>query len=290
MKVLTTLAFTLLFPFGIMAQVIQGNPEYSNDETKEIIEQLIESHGGWEKWATAPSIRYDNVFYNTSPNAAKNPWWVSTEVIEQHGEKRNEQRVFHEYHLGGNKGSFQMAYDGENVWASENWGIGNYPKFMTYFFYYFLNLPWLTQDDNVILSAPEMATYNELEVAKITMTFKEDPAIGKVNKDSFVLYISQETGKLVAYEYSMGFGAQLDIMGLPKSAETMGPVFRHIDEYVNIDGLLFPSRMHTTNTDQSNTYGHHALLNYSISDRFDSMKVMMPAKAVVDESSSVRAE
>lgn len=290
MKVLAILVLTVLFPFGITAPVTQGSPDYANDETKEIIEQLIESHGGWDKWATAPSIRYDNVFYNTSPSASQNPWWVSTEIIEQKGERRNDQRAFQEYHLGGSKGSFQMAHDGENVWASENWGIGNYPKFMTYFFYYFLNLPWLTQDNNVMLSVPEMATYNEQEVAKIKMTFKEDPSIGKVNKDSFVLYISQETGRLIAYEYSMGFGAQLDIMGLPKSAETLGPVFRHIDEYVSIDGLFFPARMHTTNMDQSNTYGHHALLNYSINERFDLNKVKMPAKAVVDESSSVRAE
>ncbi len=283
------LIILLSIPQIIAAQVVKGTPEYKSDQTKEVIENMIEAHGGWETWANAPSIKYDNVFFNTSPNA-KNPWWAATEMIEQIGSSVNDRNVFQSYHLGGEKGDFKMGYDGTEVWASPDWGIGNYPKFMTYFFYYFLNLPWLTQDNNVVLSEIETAVYNEREVYKITMNFKEDPAIGKVNADSYVLFIDQETNLLVAYEYSVGFGAQLDAMGIPKGAEVLGPVFRHIDEYVEVDGLYFPARMHTTNPAQSNTYGHHALINYSIDTPFWTNKSLKPENAIVDNSSSKRAK
>lgn len=287
-QVLILLA-ALSIPNKSAAQVIKGMPDYNNEQTKEVIENMIEAHGGWELWANAPSIKFDNVFFNTSPQAA-NPWWVSTEIIEQTGASVNDRKVFHNYHIGGKEGGFSMGYDGNEVWASPDWGIGNYPKFMTYFFYYFLNLPWLTQDDNVLLSEVTGAEYNGSQVYKINMTFKEDPAIGKVKADSYVLFIDQESYQLVAYEYSMGFGAQLDAMGLPKGAKILGPVFRHIDEYVEAGGLYFPARMHTTNQAQTNTYGHHTLINYSIETPFMGKIVQKPNDAVVDNSSSKRAE
>ncbi len=281
---LITIAPTIAF-----SQVTRETPEFKEESTKTIINEMINAHGGWDAWANAPSIKYDNIFFNTSPNA-KNPWWVSTEIIEQKGSDVNDRKVYQYYHIGGQKGGFEMAYDGEEVWASSNWGIGNYPKFMTYFFYYFLNLPWLTQDENVMLSEIEEAIYNGKPIYKVEMTFKKDPAIGKVKADSFVLYIDKEQKVLLAYEYSVGFGAQLDIMGTPKERKTMGPVFRHIDEYTNINGLLFPARMHTTNTDQSKVYGNHALINYSISTTFELNKIQRPEDGVVDESSTERAE
>lgn len=279
----------LLISQTSVAQVVRGIPEYKSNETKETIEKMIIAHGGWEKWANAPSIKYDNVFFNTSPQAS-NPWWVSTEIIEQSGATVNDRKVFHSYHIGGKEGGFTMGYNGTEVWASSDWGIGNYPKFMTYFFYYFLNLPWLTQDNNVVLSALEEAKYNEKQVYKIEMTFKEDPAIGKVKADSYMLFIDQETHRLLAYEYSMGYGAQLDAMGLPKGAEVLGPVFRHVDEYVEVDGLYFPARMHTTNQSQANTYGHHALINYSLDTPFWTKKAEKPEGSVIDSSTSKRAE
>lgn len=292
MKKITSLIIFLIIlstPQSSSAQVVRGTPEYRGEQTKEIIENLIEAHGGWETWANAPSIKYDNIFFNTSPNA-KNPWWVNTEIIQQKGSKRNDQKVFQEYHIGGSKGSFMMGYDGKDVWATENWGIGNYPKFMTYFFYHFLNLAWLTQDDNVVLSEITTADYNGKSVFKVEMTYKNDPAIGKVKADSYVLFIDQESNMLVAYEYSLGFGAQLDAMGLPKGAKVMGPVFRHIDEYVEVEGLFFPARMHTTNQAQTNTYGHHALTNYSVSTPFEEDKIIRPEKSIIDASSAKRAE
>lgn len=286
------IATTVIIAFlsvSIQAQVERGIPEYKGEQTKEVIRQMIKAHGGWERWANAPSIKYDNVFFNTSPQAS-NPWWVSTEIIEQSGASVNDREVFHNYHIGGKEGGFNMGYDGEEVWATPDWGIGNYPKFMTYFFYYFLNLPWLTQDNNVVLSDLETGDYNGKKVYKIEMTFKEDPAIGKVKADSYLLFIDQESHHLLAYEYSMGFGAQLDAMGLPKEREVLGPVFRHVDEYVEVEGLYFPARMHTTNQSQENIYGHHVLINYSISTPFNASKSQKPSGAIVDQSSHIRAK
>ena len=292
MKYLVTslILIGLLFPTGLAyAQVKKEKPNYASSETEQIITNMIEAHGGWDTWSNASSISYDNVFYNTFAPAGQNPWWVNYEIIEQMGSSRNDQRVFQRFDLGGPKGGFTMARNGEEVWASSNWAIGNYPKFMSYFFYYFLNLPWLTQDDIVQLSAPETADYKNEKVYKIKMTFSEKPAIGKTKRDWFTLYIDQESHRLVAYEYAMTYGAQMDIMGMPASAEFIGPVLRHIDEFVEVDGLLFPARMHTTDLGESQVYGHHALINYSITKAFDNALVVKPSDGVTDTSSDHRA-
>lgn len=290
--IITQFLFTIMFSLILLpalAQVVREAPEYETEQIKEVIEQMIEAHGGFETWAEAPSIKFDNVFFNTSATGNQNPWWISTEIIEQVGDEVNDRRVFQHYHIGGAKGDFSMGYNGDEVWATTNWAIGNYPKFMNYFFYYFLNLPWLTQDDVVTLSNMDEAIYNNQEVITIEMGFKESPAVGKTALDSFKLFIDKRTKMLVAYEYSAGFGAQLDIMGMPKDRKVLGPVFRHIDEYKNVGGLIFPTRMHTTNQSQSAVYGHHSLINYSISTPFDESKSAKPDSANVDISSAERA-
>ncbi|MFV1884131.1 MAG: hypothetical protein ACMZ7B_06575 [Balneola sp.] len=286
--IISMLAFSAI-SLSIQAQVVRGMPQYESNQIEEIIGEMIEAHGGWESWANASSIKYDNIFYNTGAGQGQNPWWVSTEVIEQTGSEVNERRVYQKYHIGGAKGGFTMGYDRNEVWAKD-WAIGNYPKMMQYFFYYFLNLPWLTQDDLVVLSDLQEKEYNGKEVFTIRMTFKGKPAIGKTSNDSFNLFIHKDSHQLLAYEYSIGFGAQLDAMGIPKEREVLGPVFRHIDEYTEVEGLLFPARMHTTNQSQANIYGHHVLINYSVTTPFDSLKSEKPEGALVDHSSHLRAK
>lgn len=287
-KAILTILTVLFLTLDSFGQVARETPDYESEAIKEIIEQMIETHGGWANWSGAPSIKYDNIFFNTGAGEGQNPWWVSTEIIEQKGNTRNDQRVHQFYHSGGKEGGFSMGYNGEEVWASSNWAIGNYPKFMNYFFYYFLNLPWLTQDDQVKLTNLEEDKYKEKDVYLVTMSFKEAPAIGKTEKDGFKLYIDKEEYILLAYEYWMGYGAQLDAMQIPKEREVMGPVFRHIDEYVTVDGLKFPSRMHTTNGAMTAVYGHHSLINYSINTLFDGDKANIPSGAVIDESVATR--
>jgi hypothetical protein len=124
------------------------------------------------------------------------------------------------------------------------------------FFFYFLNLPFLTQDPNVRLSDAGMGKLpgSDTEYIRVSMEFTEKPTVGKTAQDTFKLYIDPETYRLAAYEYVIGYGAMLDAMGIPEG-QMMPPMLRIHDKFTKIGGLVMPSEMHTMAADGSMTFG-----------------------------------
>lgn len=249
---------------------------YATSETEDVINRLVEAHGGLDKWKNATTIAFDNVMYNPFAQSEAEKWWVSREVIDQ-----KTRRAYQYWQID----DAVLVYDGEETWTT-NWNRGNPPKMMVHFFYYFTSLPWLTQDDNVHLGEPGKGSLPgfDKEYVTIDMSFTEKPGVGKTERDLFKLYIDPDTYMLQGYEYSLGYGALLDLMGVPEG-ELFGPMLRVHDAFTDVDGLLFPAQFHTMPTDGSTTYGNHVILNYSLTEPFDESRVAKPADAVVDMSS-----
>ncbi len=274
------LVASALWTAGLAGRGYAQGPEYLSPDTRPIVVRMVEAHGGLARWRQAPTIRYDNVFFNPAEADAM-PWWVARETIDQ-----RTRRAYHDWTLDG----AQLAYDGQRVWTV-GWRQGNHPAFMALFFYYFLNLPWITQDANVVLGPPGRARLPNLdqEFDTVRVTFRPPHLAGRTGQDRFLLYIDPATHMLRAYEYVIGYGAMLDLMRVPPEALASGPVLRWIDDYTSVEGLQFPARMHTTNVAGTRTYGYHALINYSLSDPFDETRMRMPQGAVVDSSRAERA-
>ncbi|MDX1619010.1 MAG: hypothetical protein R3224_09510 [Balneolaceae bacterium] len=120
------------------------------------------------------------------------------------------------------------------------------------------------------------------------MSFKEDPAIGKVKSDTYRLYIDAESYRLLAYEYTVGYGALLDIMRMPGERSYVGPVLRHIDIYREVNGLTYHYQMHITDLQQSAVFGQHVLIDYAFDKKITDLIGDKPAGAVIDRSSGER--
>jgi hypothetical protein len=153
-----------------------------------------------------------------------------------------------------------------------------------------VNLPWLTQDNNVKLGEVTKLKHDAFknEVYKIKMTFTESATHGKSVRDTFTLYIDSETHLLNGYEYTVGYGPLLDVLKIPKTQEVFGPVLR-INTYTDaVNGLKFPMLMTTKSADLKQQYGDHALYNYIINLEFDEKRIIKPANAVVDNSKDTR--
>ena len=69
----------------------QNGPRYDSPETEELIEHMIEAHGGMEKWRSAPSLSYDHKMID--PSHPDDPW-LSVEMVEQ-----GRRRMYHEWPL-----------------------------------------------------------------------------------------------------------------------------------------------------------------------------------------------
>ena len=258
--------------FFIHTSVCTAYPNYASDESKRVVEAMVEAHGGLKKWRDAPSIRYDDIMHNPYAGKGEFAWWVAHEVIDQKTRK-----VWQNWPMD----DARIGFDGKQVW-SQNWHKGNPSASMVHFFYYFVNLPWLTQDDGVILAEPARFVWPEtdVELYEVRMTFDEAPDVGKSGKDFFVLYIHPETYRLVGYQYGNGYKPLIDLMNMPEGQEVFGPLWRQITRYEEVGGLLFPTAFHTMPEAGARIVGDHVILNIDVSTPFEDDYAARPKEAV----------
>ena len=207
-------------------------------------------------------------------------FWINSQTIDM-----KTRRSYQDWPLFGS----QMSYDGKEAWSA-NWRINNPPNHQHSVFYYYVNLPWLTQDEYVELSTVEKLKHPAFnnEVYKIKMTFSQSPTLGKSAKDSYTLYIDSQTFLLNGYDYTVGYGALLDQMNIPKDQEVFGPVLR-INNYTGeLNGLKFPMLMTTNSNDLKQQYGDHAIYDFKINEGFDEKRMTKPENGVVDTSKDIR--
>lgn len=252
--------------------------KYASNETKEVIEKMIKAHGGYDEWKSLKTLSFTNSMYSESLGFVR--FWVADQTVDMQN-----RRSYQYWPLFGS----QLTYDGSEVWATD-WRSGNPPNHQHSVYYYYVNLPWLTQDDKVTLGEVTQIKHPAFknEVFKIKMSFTESPIIGKSAKDTFTLYIDTQTYILNGYEYTVGYGPLLDVLKLPKDKEVFGPMLR-INTYTgDVNGLKFPMLMTTKSLDLKQQYGDHAIYNYKINGEFDEQKMVKPENAIVDKSSDVR--
>lgn len=272
-------ALILTLVFGVLAIGSSfGQEKYASKETKEVIEKMITAHGGFEQWKKVKTLSFTNSMYSESLGFVR--FWVADQTIDM--QKR---RSYQDWPLFGS----QMTYDGSEVWTT-NWRVGNPPNHQHSVYYYYVNLPWLTQDENVVLGAVTKLKHPAFknEVYKVQMRFTESPVLGKSNKDTFTLFVDAQTYILAGYEYTVGYGPLLDILKVPEEQAVFGPMLR-INTYTgDINGLKFPMLMTTKSLDLTKQYGDHAIYDYKIDGNFDEERMVKPDNAVVDSSQDTR--
>lgn len=252
--------------------------KYASKETKEVIEKMIKAHGGFEKWKNLKTLSFTSTMYSKSLGFLK--FWIKNQTIDM-----QTRRSYQDWPLIGSK----MSFDGEKTW-SVDWRVGNPPNHQHSVFFYYINLPWLTQDKNVKLGNVEKIKHPAFknEVFKIKMSFTEVPTLGKSIKDTYTLFIDTKNYVLNGYEYTVGYGPLLDVLKLPKERKVFGPLLRINNYSADINGLKFPVLMTTNSLDLKEQYGDHAIYNFKMNEEFDEKRMIKPQNGVVDTSKDVR--
>jgi hypothetical protein len=276
MKKLIVLSLTILIVSSITAKA----PKYASMETKEIIEKMIKSHGGYERWAAMKTFSFSTAMHSKDLGILR--FWINDQVVDMAS-----RRSYQDWPLVGSK----MSFDGEKVW-SVDWRVGNPPSHQHSVFFYYLNLPWLTQDENANLGKAELLKHKAFdnEVYKVKMSYKKSPTVGKSAKDTYTLFIDSKTYLLVGYEYTVGYGPILDVIGVPKDKDVFGPVLRKNNYTAAINGLKYPLLFTTHDADYTTQYGDHAVYNISLDVAFDEARMVPPENAVVDPAIDKRKE
>lgn len=223
-----------------------------------IIHDMIAAHGGMDTWRNAPTFAFTDQWGDAPATAF---------VVEQ-----TSRRAY--FDVTGT--DIQVAWDGAKAW-SMNWPTPTPVRFLALLNYYFINLPWLTQDPGVVLAAPGTGTIPGDETPYITVMMTFEPGTGDTPDDYYRLYIHPETKLLRACDYIVTYQALLD--------EGQSSTPEHLLVYsgtTTVDGLVLPTGF--TIYENGEVYAACTISDYSLATPFDEARMTMPEGAVVDTS------
>ncbi len=266
-------ALTILGPRAVMGQT------YATREARETTERMIAAHGGMNPWEEAPSFSFSIAMYLPQlpiidGRKYGNNWRHYSVAVEP---KTSQGFVFLP-----DDGADEpiIGYDGTDIWyQSYGFDIPNFndgPAGLLYFHYSMLNLPWLTQTSNARLrqrdNTESLGYYEDLVVLDLTF--------GEEGGGRYELFVDPETDLL------RGIGqtaAMPDLPGAvfpsPPDSTLRGSIYRLIDEYTEVDGLIIPSNYTSIRMteDGNSVMGSHIVYDASFSRPFEQGSEERPA-------------
>lgn len=243
---------------------------------RELVSAMLQAHGGMEAWRGAQALQFTHILM--FGEVLHTEWFISQETTEIAS-----RRTYQEWPLF--KG--RLGYDGKTTWT-QNWQIENPPGVNVNAAYVMLALPWLTQEADVVLTEQGTGTLPSDSVAYDVVRMTYSAGTPEQRRKYYDLYIHPQTHVLRAVAYNITYGAFLDLIGLPKEKQSLGPFLHVFYEHTREGGLLFPSKYDTFDPTQHNA-GRHAVIGYSLSVPFDEARLTPPKDAVVDRSSGERS-
>ncbi|MCI0450995.1 MAG: hypothetical protein L0Z51_01240 [Candidatus Latescibacteria bacterium] len=224
-----------------------------------IVQDMIAAHGGMEAWKNAPTVSFTDQWGESAPRMAF--------VVEQ-----SSRRAYFDIPGTATAG----AWDGGKAW-SVDWPTPTPVRFIALLNYYFVNLPWLTQDPGVILSEPGTGRLRDDSVEYVTVMMTFEPGTGDTPDDYYRLYIHPETKMLRACDYIVTYQA---LMG---EGQTSTPEHCLVyDQMTPAEGVMVPSHFIIYEGEQ--VYAECSIGGYSLAKAFDESRMTMPEGAVVDAS------
>jgi hypothetical protein len=246
-------------------------PTYADRKTERLVEKMLAAHGGLDAFRDAPSIRYEHEMLD--PGNPADPW-VSHEVHEP-----GSRRTYHEW--PGDEA--RIGFDGTSVW-SVGWKRQNPPSMMSGVSFFFLFLPWITQDDGVHLEAGPRQRVEAIDEKRslltVRMTFE-----GASEHEYYELYVDPKTYLLAGVEYTVTSPAMLRLFGAEEQGY-LGPLLKVYARHVEAGGLVLPERYDTWTGGRR--YGMHFARAYALDQPFEEARARAPEGAVLDRSESVR--
>jgi hypothetical protein len=267
LTVRTTGSFLLVLLGLLMASLrVSGDQEEPTLPTADtIVDRMIEAHGGMATWKNAPTISFTDEFRPGDAEAG-----MPSHVTVEQG-RRRATIDYPDPHMA-------LTWDGERCWTV-NWQLPTPPRFLALLNYYFLDLPWLTKDDGVLLGEPGFEVLPGEDARTISIQMGFEAGTGDTPDDYFVLLIDPETYRLRGCRYIVTYKD-----ALPEGVEASPEHLLLYDSFVDVEGLLLPSHYTIYDLDHA-VYATCEVRDWSLRKPFDEVRMQMPDGAVVDTSS-----
>jgi hypothetical protein len=246
-----------------------GNDPKTNDGNASalrgprIVQDMIRAHGGLEPWRAAATVSFEDAWGGEGDK----PVQVSRVVVEQSSRRA---------YLDIPDAAARIAWDGDRAWST-NWPSATPPRFLALLSYYFLNLPWLTQDPGVRLGEPGTGRLpgDDTEYTTVLMTF--EPGVGDTPDDYYRLYIDPATNLLRGCAYIVTYSALM-----PEGMKSTPEHVLVYDEVTTVAGLRVPVRLTIYEGDV--VYAKCTIRDWAFDRVFDESRMIMTPGDVLDPS------
>lgn len=288
---LTQLA--LVAAAAVAAIGAHAQPAYDSDAARRLTEQMVEAHGGLERWRAAPAIATTFAIYLASlpvggeegPGAERSyidNWRFFTATIEP-----STSRGYVDIPTEGMPGP-EAGFDGETWWGTayrlDAGPFRDGPLQLLWCHYAMINMPFLTQLDGVSIAATGKQVIafprgaEELDAIRVTYETLGKPGF-------YDIYIDPETRLMRAWRHTAAFPALPG--GVVLNAMFNGPdgagILRIVDQHREFDGVVIPTSYTTLNA-EGGVLGAHLVVDASYTDEFDAALARPPAETQIARS------
>lgn len=274
MQRLLTGLFTLLILIAPLAgqarPYFQGEPNYTDQQSRELAEKVLAAHGGMEPWADASSLQFK--FFTKMINNPM-PFYSFEAVNIETGAAYIDWLLF----------DATVAWDKQKMWSS-NWEIPLPAGFFIRLTTSFITLPWQIQADSALVgpvSRGEIPAGGGVVYDVLRVTFDHrSPSIPGTFYD---LYVDPENGLMKAIRFDINHPGMVANPNQP-----LGPNFHVFYEYRKIGGLILPTYYESWGQGSANggkSNAIHVAFDISLDKDFDAAKLTPPDNATVDQVS-----
>ena len=274
--------FFKTMPFvAVMAAVLVGTVGVRADDmsmtAQQVVEKMIEAHGGMERWQVAPSVSYDFIMYLSAIPVRDGMshwdiWRVSKNMIEP--------RSMRAYVRLPYEGNAELAFDGKKV-LNRGYKRGNAPAFRLWHHASWVNFPWLATDERVQLSEPGRRKLPSEDKEYITLRLTFSAPEGKTHDGYYEIFIDPETYLLKATLYTTAHPAIPEPL-LAKKAMRIPNGMQYLrinDRFETVGGLTFPTHYSTYDETGKQLFGLHMLIDLSVTRPFVGEKLRELSRA-----------
>jgi hypothetical protein len=261
---------TFLIPVSTMASPwFDGKPDFLDDASRELSQEVLDAHGGMAEMAKASSLKFQ--FFTKVINA-RSPFYSIEALDLETGS------AYIDWPFWG----ATIAWDRNQLW-SQSWPMPMPAGFFVRLTSSFLTLPWQIQANGTNIGPvskgqlPEDDT--EYDVLRVTFD-QQNPGIPGT---FYEIYIHPETRLMAGLRFDINHPGMVANPNQP-----LGPNFHVFKNYRNVAGLVLPAYYVSYGQGSSNggtSNAHHFVWDVQIDEPFDAERLVAPEDATLDDVS-----
>lgn len=211
---------------AIEQQVAEATERLSQSEGGELVQRVIDAHGGLEAWYRAPTSSYTWEYANADADLRFTSFLVADNQTRD---------VYHDLLVTGSYEDpdtveARFAWDGQEAWIYPEDIERPNPAFWGISGYYFQQIPFVLTDPGVNYELLPDEELNGTTYEMVRTYFGAD--VGASPGDSYTLYVHPETGQVDAIRYTVSYGRDV-----PPNAD-LPETLLFYEDLVTVDGLM----------------------------------------------------